>query len=213
VHKAKLAHGGYLRPFPGQGLLVSLAVSLLLISGCSESVEADLASRAPRGSTIKRDGQDQNAIQADHSGCDSKSGSRPGANLDQLHLKDAKTNSQDEAESCPDGSRQAGSGTGTSTGKKTAEVSRPAGMTPPDTTPSSPSPAPSPAPANVTPGLNLGAQLYTQECQRCHGAARTYPLNKSSQAIRAAINTRAQMRNIVLSDDQLRMISEHLMAP
>jgi len=117
----------------------------------------------------------------------------------------------EKTESCQAGHRK--SGAETSTGKKVAEVSRPAGMTPPDTAPSTPAPTPPPAPANGGSGLNLGAQLYGQECQRCHGAGNAYRLNKSSQAIRAAINTRAQMRNIVLSDDQLKMISDYLMAP
>jgi hypothetical protein len=203
--------------FVRTAMIAPILVAFGSINACSESIEGDLSSRAPRGSTINQVGKEPGN---DHSDC----GTQPvqeqaqGKKPNKANLKEDLGAGQVKKESCDASATKTGNQTGTSTGKKVADVTRPSGATDDDSSPSSmPGPTSTSTSTSTGTGLGLtGAQLYATECQRCHGPGTSYSLNKTSQAIRAAINNRRPMRIpqlTNLTDSQLQQISAYLVTP
>lgn len=200
-------------------MIAPFIVAFGSVNACSESIEGDLSSRAPRGSTLN---QVDKGPGNDHSGCDSQpvQEQAQGQKSTKSNLKESSGADQVKKESCDAGATKTGSQTGTSTGKKAAAVTRPSGVTNDDssssTMPGSTATSTSTS-TSTNPGLGLtGAQLYADECQRCHGPGASYSLNKTAPAIRAAINNRRQMqipRLTNLTDSQLQLISNYLVSP
>lgn len=203
--------------FVRTAMIAPFLVAFGAINACSESIEGDLSSRAPRGSTLNQVG---NGVGNDHSGCDTQpvQEQAQGKKPNKANLKEDLGAGQIKKESCDAGATKTGNQTGTSTGKKVADVTRPSGDTNDDSSSSSmPGSTSTSTSTSTNTGLGLtGAQLYANECQRCHGPGASYSLNKTSQAIRAAINNRRPMqipRLTNLTDNELQLISSYLVSP